>query len=88
MGKYVATAGALIALALTLQSLLTKTETQAGASGDRSAIEIATELTADNFAGPLAGFNSIVEDPGPFRDQSNNTFAPILFSAQRHRPAL
>jgi len=78
VSKYVITAGIIIVLALTLQTLLTKRETQQGAAGDRSAISVAIDLTADNFAGPLAGLNSIIENPSTFRDQSNNTFAPIL----------
>jgi len=78
VGKYVAMAGIFVLLALTFHTLLTKSETQAGAAGGRSALDVAAELTVGNFAGPLAGFNAVVENPATFSDQSNNTFALLL----------
>jgi oligosaccharide repeat unit polymerase len=78
VGSRAAAAALLITLALTAVTLLTKKETQGEASGEHSALGMAAGLTAAYVAGPLAGFNFVVENPATFRDQSNGTFAPIL----------
>lgn len=75
VGRRMAVVSLSILIALTIPALLTKTETQsAGASG----LEIAARMTAVYIGGPLAGFNYVVEHPGTFSDQSNNTFAEVL----------
>jgi hypothetical protein len=68
----------LITLALTAVPLLTKTETQGQTSGGRSALEVAAGMIATYVAGPLAGFNFILETPPAFRNHSHETFALIL----------
>ncbi len=78
VGRKAAAAALLITLALTAVTLLTKTETQGQTSGERSGLEVAAGMTATYLAGPLAGFNFIVENPATFRDQPNETFALIL----------
>jgi oligosaccharide repeat unit polymerase len=78
MAKKVTGAGLLALLALTVLPLLTKNETQKENSEGKSAVGIATGMTAAYVAGPLAGFNYIVSHPDTFHDQSNNTFAEIL----------
>jgi oligosaccharide repeat unit polymerase len=78
VGRKAAAAALLITLALMAVTLLTKTETQGQASGGRSGLEVAAGMTATYMAGPIAGFNFVVENPATFSDQSNETFAEIL----------
>jgi oligosaccharide repeat unit polymerase len=78
VGRKAAVAVLLITSALTVVPLLTKAEVQGEAAGERSGLEVAAGLTASYVAGPLAGFNFVVEHPTTFSDQSNGTFAPIL----------
>lgn len=78
VGRKMIMSGALIVLLMTLVPLLTKSETQSGGSGRHSGAYIAATMTETYIAGPMAGFNYIVENPGTFRDQSNNTFAQVL----------
>jgi oligosaccharide repeat unit polymerase len=65
-------------VALTLPTLLTKSETQKQASKGATGAEIAARMTATYIAGPIAAFNYVVEHPGVSQNQSNKTFAEIL----------
>jgi oligosaccharide repeat unit polymerase len=78
MTKQMTAIAVVIALALTLVTLLTKNETQADNLGEKSGLEIAAGMTAIYIAGPLAGFDYVVRHPEAFADSPNNTFAQIL----------
>lgn len=68
----------LILASLSSVSLLSKKETQTEGSGGGSAVGVAVGMTACYIAGPLAGFNYVVQHPESFADSDNITFAQVL----------
>jgi len=78
LAKQLASVSALILLCLSLVTLLTKSEMQSDSRGNVSLLDATMSMTAHYVAGPLAGFNYVVEHPESFAGSDNITFAQVL----------
>jgi oligosaccharide repeat unit polymerase len=73
IAKWSAAVGLGLVALMTGLTLLTKSETQ-GAGG----VQVATNMTFEYIAGPMAGFDYAVYHPGEFREQPATVFEGVL----------
>jgi len=71
-------AGFGLILVMAAITFLTKSETQ-GANG----LQVATDMTFEYIAGPIAGFDYAIDHPAEFRDQPATVFAGVLTPLSR-----